>query len=45
MGNDGGDIPKRKELVKEKSKVETVSAESVARSRSRFCNLTNERLK
>lgn len=30
MGNDGGDIPKRKQLVKEKSKVEVANAQSVA---------------
>lgn len=33
MGNDGGDIPRRKELVKEKKKDSVVSAELIARSR------------
>ena len=33
MGNDGGDIPGRKELVKEKKKVEIPNSEAIARSR------------
>lgn len=33
MGNDGGDIPGRKELVREKKKVEVPTAESIAMGR------------
>ncbi len=45
MGNDGGDIPKRKELVKQKAKVQHPNMESIAMGRSRFCNLTNQKFK
>jgi hypothetical protein len=44
MGNDGGDIPGRKELVRDRKKVEVPTAESIAMGRSRFCNLTKEPL-
>lgn len=44
MGNDGGDIPGRKELVRDKKKVEIPTAESIAMGRARFCNLTKEPL-
>jgi hypothetical protein len=33
MGNDGGDIPGRKELVRDKKKVEVPTAESIAMGR------------
>lgn len=33
MGNDGGDIPGRKELVREKQKVQPPNAESIAMGR------------
>lgn len=36
MGNDGGDIPGRKELVREKQKVQPPSAESIAMGRYIF---------
>ena len=45
MGNDGGDIPKRKELVREKKKVEIATSQSIAIGRSRYCNLTKNKLK
>ena len=44
MGNDGGDIPGRKELVRDRKKVEIPTAESIAMGRARFCNLTKEPL-
>ena len=33
MGNDGGDIPGRKELVRDKQKVQVPTAESIAMGR------------
>jgi hypothetical protein len=33
MGNDGGDIPGRKELVRDKKKVEVPTSESIAMGR------------
>jgi hypothetical protein len=39
MGNDGGDIPGRKELVRDKSKVQPPSVESMAMGRYLSCSL------
>lgn len=38
MGNDGGDIPGRKELVRDKSKVQNPSIESIAMGRYLLSN-------
>ena len=38
MGNDGGDIPRRKELVKEKAKQELPNVEAIARGRYQSSN-------
>lgn len=44
MGNDGGDIPGHKELVKQKEKVEVPDPQAVAVGRARYCNLTKQKL-
>jgi hypothetical protein len=38
MGNDGGDIPGRKELVRDRPKVENPSIESIAMGRYSLFN-------
>ncbi len=45
MGNDGGDIPGRKQLVKDKTKIQLPDPHAVAVGRARFCTLTKQRLK
>ena len=45
MGNDGGSIPKRVDLVKSKPKEYKKDYNSINKSRSKHCALSNQRLK
>ena len=46
MGNDGGSIPGRKDLVKSKKRrIRTETEELVKRSKSKYCSLSKEPLK
>eukprot|EP01017_Pseudomicrothorax_dubius_P033826 TRINITY_DN4568_c0_g1_i4.p1 TRINITY_DN4568_c0_g1~~TRINITY_DN4568_c0_g1_i4.p1 ORF type:complete len:251 (-),score=79.89 TRINITY_DN4568_c0_g1_i4:550-1302(-) len=45
MGNDGGSIPGRKDLVREKPKEVKVDDTVLARSKGQLCSMTKERLK
>ncbi|KAM3146197.1 hypothetical protein pb186bvf_001854 [Paramecium bursaria] len=45
MGNDGGSIPGKAELVRPKKKEVRVESELVAKFRARYCALTKERLR
>jgi hypothetical protein len=45
MGNDGGSIPKRCDLVKEKEKERRIDYLQINKARSSFCAISNERLR
>ena len=45
MGNDGGSIPGRRDLVREKGKEERAEADLVAKARSRLCTISKEPLR
>ena len=45
MGNDGGSIPRRRELVKTKKREEKIEAYAVAKAKANFCALTEEPLR
>lgn len=44
MGNDGGSIPGRKDLVREKPKEIKIDNEILAKARAKFCAMTKQRL-
>jgi len=45
MGNDGGSIPGRKDLVKEKAKEIKIDNEIIGKARATLCTLTKQKLK
>lgn len=45
MGNDGGSIPKRSEVVKTKRRDEKASVHLTAKAKSGLCSLTKDALK
>ncbi len=44
MGNDGGSIPKRREVVKQKQREERKENFEIAKAKSRLCALTKDQL-
>ena len=44
MGNDGGSIPKRREVVREKHREERKENYEIAKAKARLCSLTKEPL-
>lgn len=45
MGNDGGSIPHRRELVKQRKKEEKMDNDEMAKVKSQLCALSKEPLK